>query len=47
MFLSHLKDEATNGGAADESKNNMGLLFHVNNDPNKCYTFITRIDNKT
>jgi len=27
MFLSHLKDENTNRGAADESKNNLGSSF--------------------
>lgn len=47
MFLSRLKDDDMNREVADESKNNMGLSFHVNDDPNERYTFITPIDNKT
>ena len=30
----------------DESKNNMGSSFHVNDDPNEHQTFIACIDDK-
>ena len=46
MFLSCLKEEDTNKGVVNESKSNMGLSFHVNDDPNKHYTFIAHIDDK-
>ena len=32
--------------SANESKINMGLSFHVNDDPNEHYTFIARIDDE-
>ena len=34
------------GSSANEPKINMGSSFHVNDDPNKHYTFIARIDDE-
>ena len=47
MFLSHLKDENTNKGAAYESKNKHRIVIPINDDPSKRFTFIAHIDDET
>ena len=40
------KPKMNMGSSADELKINMGLSFHVNDDPNEHYTFIVHIDDE-
>ena len=47
MFLSHLKDENTNKGAAYESKNKHRIVIPIDDDPSKRFTFIAHIDDET